>query len=538
MQAHSANHVEISKDEIVIKFKAELMDQYSLDSLDSHENVSGFMSMLVGENTDNARVISKNASGMVAVVKVAQGMNIQSMTEEMAKSPYVEWAHPNRIYHGEYREGVFDDPMIKEQYHLEQIDAFSAFALQLGRPEVVIAVTDDGFDLDHEDLLNSWHINVNEIPNNGIDDDNNGYVDDYTGWNFNEKNNNPDYDGDYGSHGTHIAGIINATPNNGIGVAGVAPGVKIMPLKFYGKRRWTSSMIYETYAYATDNGANIITTSYNINAMSRDPIYQNAVKYAHDKSVLVFNSAGNGNQKNPERSRLETLLLVSSVDASSRSTVIDKRSSFSNYGYQIDISAPGGNIMATGLNNRYVSMSGTSMATPMAAAMAGMIWSQYPQLNVRQVLHTLLVSVDNIDAKNITHVNELGSGRINALKAVDSEVEPLQVKVVGIHDNRLPRKYLKNNEIKIRFHGAPGSSFRPLKIVAKNGSQKNNRELRLQQQINLGTNQLIYKFDALERGQYQLIISEDSFFDPFGRTLDGNFDGQNGGNMIVDFEVR
>lgn len=539
MQAQSANRVEISKDEIVIKFKAELMNQYSLGALNSHENVSSFVSAITNEDSQQARVISKSASGMVAVVKVAEGMSIQSMSEQINANPYVEWAHPNRIYHGEYREGGnLNDPKIDKQYHLKQIEAFKAFSLQLGRPEVVIAVTDDGFDLDHKDLLNSWHYNTNEIPNNQIDDDNNGYIDDYVGWNFNQKNNNPDYDDDYGSHGTHIAGIINATPNNSIGVTGVSPGLKIMPLKFYGPKRWTSAMIYETYSYAVNNGAQIITTSYNINAMSRDPIYQDAVKYAHDNSVLVFNSAGNGNTKNPERSRLDTLLLVSSVDAKPSAQASDVRSSFSNYGYQVDISAPGGGIMATGVNDRYVSMSGTSMATPMAAAMAGLIMSQYPQMNVRQVLHTLLVSVDNIDEKNSRYINQLGTGRINALKSVDNVVEPLQITIPGIHDNNLPRKYLANNKVSIRFHGAPGSSFRPIQIVSKNGGKQNYRELRVKQLVNLGTNQIDYTFEALDRGQYQLVIAEDSFFDPFGRTLDGDRDGVNGGHMFVDFEVK
>jgi subtilisin family serine protease len=537
MQAQAANHVEISKDEIVIKFKSSLMSQYSLEALNNHENVGHFMSTLTGEDVDRARVISKSNDSLIAVVKVAPEMSLQATSEAMVKNnPNIEWAHPNRIYHGEYRESL-NDPMLGQQHHLKQIKALQALAIQVGNPNVVIAVTDDGFDLDHEDLLTSWHVNPLENPNDGIDNDNNGYIDDHVGWDFNNNDNNPGDGNGYGSHGTHIAGIINATPNNNKGVIGVAPGIKIMPLKFYGSKRWTSAMVYETYAYAVNNGARIITTSYNINAMSRDPVYRNAVRYAHDNNVLVFNSAGNGNEQDPERSRLETLLLVSSVDASASSRKVDKRSSFSNYGYQIDISAPGGDIMATGMNDRYIGMSGTSMATPMAAAMAGMIMSQYPQLTIRQVLHTLLVSVDSINAKNPNYLFQLGSGRINALKGVDSTVEPLQIYVPEFQTTRNPIKSVDDNSIIIRFQGAPGSSFRPIKIVNRE-TKSVARSVRLQQAIYLGTNQIRYQFEKLTPGNYQLVIAEDSFYDPFARKLDGNFDGKPGGDLVLNFSVR
>ena len=536
----AANHVEISKDELIVKFKKSIMNQYSFEALDVHQDVSSFMSAVTGVRVNKARFISKSPDALLALVKVPTGQSLPSVAQKMARnSRDVKWILPNRIYHGEYREEVPNDPQIAKQYHLKQIEAFNAFKLHLGRPDVVIAVTDDGFDLDHEDLRNSWHVNSREIPDNGIDDDNNGYIDDVVGWNFNNKNNNPDWDGRDGAHGTHIAGIINATPNNGVGVTGVAPGIKIMPLKFYGSARWSSVMILETYTYAVDNGAKIITTSYNINAMSRDPIYREAVQYAHDNNVLVFNSAGNGNDKDPERSRMDTLLLVSSLDASASEKRVDVRSSFSNYGYQVDISAPGGNIMATGTNNRYVNMSGTSMATPMAAAIAGLIWSAYPELTVRQVLHTLLVSVDDISAKNTRYIDQLGTGRINARKAVDREIEPLQIYVPGLKNvGREFRGVLKGNQIKLRFHGAPGKAQNPIKIISKTNYREVRRDMPLQQVINLGTNQLTYKFDALPAGEYRLVVPEDAFLDPFDRPLDGDFDGQPGGHMMVDFTVQ
>ena len=544
--ALAKNHVEISKDEIIVKFKPQLMNQFSMSALSMDENISGFLSLATGQPVNDAKVLSKTGNSVVALLKFDQSAGeVESLSTSMqTQNPLIEWAHPNRIYHGEYREGLrasdFNDPKIKEQTHLPQIDAFSALAIQAGRKEVILAVTDDGFDLDHEDLKDIWHVNRKEIPNNGIDDDNNGYVDDVVGWNFAGKNNNPDYGNGHGGHGTHIAGIIAGMPNNGKGIIGVAPGIKVMPLKFYGGGQWTSAIVYETYAYAVANGARIINTSYNVNAMSRDPIYVNAVKLAHDNGVLVFNSAGNSGEKDPERSRLDTYFLVASVAASANEISRDKKSGFSNYGWQIDIAAPGGNIMATAPNDQYVDMSGTSMASPMAAAMAGLIWSQFPNMDARQVTHILTTSVDDIYKKNARYVHGLGFGRINAHKMVDQVADPLQLFIPELQKTRNPVVKSSNNSFTIRFRGSPGAAPRPIGIISvdhQKGS-KVRRRMRIQQNINLGTNQISYKYDALPAGQYAIVVPQDSFLDPFGNHMDGDYDGRPGGNLVIPFTVE
>ena len=543
--AFANQRVEISQTEYVVKFNAQALQGLQLQSMNQEEDLSSFFSLLTGSPLKNAKLLARDQSGMVVLMQVDPSMaDPVSFRQQMRKpSPLIEWAYPNRIYHGDYRESfgeeIFNDPQISRQHHLRQIQALSALAIQFGRPEVVLAVTDDGFDLDHEDLAEIWWRNPSEIPGNGIDDDSNGYIDDHIGWNFSDKNNNPDYDGDYGSHGTHIAGIIAGMANNGRGVIGVAPGLKVMPLKFFGEGRWSSAVVYETYAYAVKMGAKIINTSYNVDSMASDPIYRQAMREAHDAGVLIFNSAGNNNQRDPARSSLETVFLVASVDASHEASKIDRKSRFSNYGYQIDISAPGGNILATGTNNRYVSLSGTSMASPMAAAMAGLIWSEFPDYSPRMLTHVLLSAVDSIASVNPGYNHQLGFGRINALKILDPQVLPLQIEVPELQNSAgLPKKRVRDNTLQLRFRGSPGAAPRPISILAMEPSLRQYQQrLRIQQEIFLATNQIEYRFDNLAPGRYKLHIPQDAFLDPWGRHLDGDYDGVPGGDLEIEFEV-
>jgi subtilisin family serine protease len=245
------------------------------------------------------------------------------------------------------------------------------------------------------------------------------------GWNFDANNNDPT-PGEQNSHGTHVAGIIGAVKSNALGVAGIAPKVKVMPIKFYGENRWTSAIVFNSYKYAMDNGAKIINTSYNIDGFINDKIYLEALAYVKEKNGLVFNSAGNNGQKDPPRRSLSDIVLVCSTQANRLKPQLDDViSKFSNYGQGIDLCAPGDPILST-VNGqyqgqyRYGELSGTSMASPVAAAVAALIWSRNPSLTNQEVLNKLLESTDNIDEKNPRFRGLMGSGRINALKAVEA----------------------------------------------------------------------------------------------------------------------
>jgi subtilisin family serine protease len=373
----------------------------------------------------NEFIVSTNGEKVLHNVKRKLAKNLYLIESDNSKSmnSYNSVA-PNYRYYGDYLDvdNTPNDVNFDKQFHHTMIKTTKAWKTTMGTKEVIVAVTDNEFQIDHKDLASSWLKNENEIPDNGIDDDGNGYVDDVYGWDFFDKDNNVDSE-TQSTHGTHVAGIIAATANNNFGGSGIAPGVKVMPLRWYGSgKAWTSAIISETYHYAVDNGAKIITTSYGIDTLVDDQVYLDAIKYIRDHDVLLFNSAGNAGEKNPPRQVLEEVILVCSVK-SKNAKKQDKKSSFSNYGTGIDICAPGDPVYSTvqpagDSIDRHGELQGTSMAAPAAAAVAALIWSAHPNLTDEEVRQKLYDSADEIDSKNFWYKGKLGAGRINAEKAV------------------------------------------------------------------------------------------------------------------------
>lgn len=253
--------------------------------------------------------------------------------------------------------------------------------------EIVVAVIDSGVDYLHPDLADNIWTNLGEIPDNGIDDDGNGYIDDVHGFDFFNGDSDPMDDF---RHGTHVAGIVGAAGNNGIGVSGVAWHAKIMPLKFLDDSGFgTASGAIPAIEYALANGAKILVNSWG--DRNFDAALFNAVLAADDEGVLFFAAAGNQASDNDEDAFYPAgydspnVVSVASIDAE------DRLSSFSNYGHlSVDIAAPGRNIYSTKPQGTYGYISGTSMATPYAAGAAAVLWSQFPGLSHRQVRNLLL----------------------------------------------------------------------------------------------------------------------------------------------------
>ncbi len=334
------------------------------------------------------------------------------------------WSTPNFVYdNGDPRDLIPNDPRFASQYHHAVMGNIDAWDISLGSSSILLGITDDGLDLQHEDLSAAVWVNPGEIPGDGLDNDDNGYIDDVNGYNFLNHNNNPDaLAGD--NHGTHVSGIAAASINNGVGTVGTAPGATLVPLKWYDGGTWTAAIIAETFAYAADNGIDIVNSSYNMDGWASDPVVHAAFDYIYDAGVLHFNSAGNNCALNPPRQVFVESLLVASTDNG------DGRSSFSNYGDGIDIAAPGGNILSTTPNNTYSVLSGTSMATPNAAGVAALIWSAHPTWSREQVAAQLLATADNIDAQNPSFVGLLGAGRVNSHSALSQNIGAPKIKSI------------------------------------------------------------------------------------------------------------
>ena len=391
--------------------------------------------LIANPNTRLADMVNLNQSGQIfrqdggslVVVTLRPGANVTQTIAELEKLAIVDWVQPNYIYDDmDPREFVPNDPSYGSQYHHPKMQNNLAWDTTLGSPDIKIGVTDDGVMLNHPDLQQNIWVNTGETAGNGIDDDGNGYIDDVNGWDFTNSttpgtgDSNPLPATSGGDHGTHVAGIAAARTNNGVGVSGTAGGSTIVPLRFYGTGSWTSTVISNTYRYAADNGLQIVTTSYNVDGFANDAVFAAALQYMYDRGVLHFNSAGNNNALNPPRQKYDTTLYVASTTSS------DTRAGTSNYGWGIDIAAPGDSVFNTAISSgtfpnyvaSYETKSGTSMATPNAAGAAALIWSANPTWTRDQVAAKLLGSTDNIDGINPTVAGLLGRGRVNSFKSL------------------------------------------------------------------------------------------------------------------------
>lgn len=382
---------------------------------------------------DSARTVLEQSdeSGWNTLVQLqfAAEIDVSAAVQELIGTDGFAWAAPNFIYSQEARELIPNDPSYGQQYHHALMDNDRTWDVTLGESNIVIAITDDGVDIGHPDLAPNIWTNPGEVAGNGLDDDGNGYVDDVNGWDFSNGDNDPTPSAG-NDHGTHVAGIAAAVTNNGVGVAGTAGGATIMPLQFYGgSRPWTSSLVAETFAYAVDNGANIINTSYNIDFFVGDPTFLASLQYVHDSDVLHINSAGNSSMLNPARQVFHQTLLVASTDSG------DAKSGFSNYGNGIDLAAPGSGILSTLPGGGYGANSGTSMAAPNAAGVAALIWSANPTWTRDQVAAQLLDGADSIDAQNPSYVGLLGSGRANSFNGLTEQTDPPTIDVAGLPAN-------------------------------------------------------------------------------------------------------
>lgn len=293
--------------------------------------------------------------------------------------------------------------------------------------EIIVAVADTGVDHNHPDLKDVMWVNEKEIPGNGIDDDNNGYIDDIHGINtlVRDAQGNATMNTMASHwHGTHVAGTIAATQNNGVGIAGVANNVKIMALRVVpDDSDELDSNIVESFLYAAKNGASVINCSFGKKNNEGGMVVRDTINAIAKKGVLVVVSAGNDSMgtfawhdndvepKYPASFDSENMIVIASTQSNG------KMSSFSNIGkVTVDVASPGSNIYSTINDGKYSMASGTSMAAPNASGVAAMIMGYYPHLSVNSVKKVMMSTVTKIPAFK----NQLVSGgRINLKAALD-----------------------------------------------------------------------------------------------------------------------
>jgi subtilisin family serine protease len=308
------------------------------------------------------------------------------------------------------------------------IDAPEAWEIETGNGDVVIAIIDTGIDYTHPELVNKIWTNEDEIPDNGIDDDNNGYIDDYHGYDI--RNDDADPLDDH-CHGTMIAGVIGAETNNGIGIAGICWDCKIMPVKIWNTNGYTEvtvDLIVEGIEYAADNGADIISMSFGGDVERLDGLEglkrtQNAIDYAYSKGCILVAAAMNYGKSDPHYpAAFDNVIGVAGTDHK------DKRMSQgtlrSNFGDWVDVAAPAEDVFTTsptydcwatdhGFPFDYIYCTGTSIATPHVAGLAALLISKNPTYSQEKIMDIIKANVDPYDS-----TYDLGTGRINAYKAL------------------------------------------------------------------------------------------------------------------------
>ena len=286
-----------------------------------------------------------------------------------------------------------NDDAYLSQYYLNNLKIFDAWDISKGDTSIIIGIVDTGVDIDHEDLNQNIYRNVND-PIDGLDNDQDGYIDNYWGWDLGENDNNPQWDSsasESAPHGVWVSGCASAVADNGVGLAGIGYRTKIMPIKISTAASTIINSGYEGIVYAADHGCDIINCSWG--STVGDEYGQDIINYAvFNRNALVVAAAGNNG--------IELEFYPASYDNVinvGASNIDDNKWSNSNYSVTIDCMAPGESVRMTAPNNNYVNGWGTSFASPIFAGCAAIVKSYYDTLSALQIGEVLRTTCDNID---------------------------------------------------------------------------------------------------------------------------------------------
>lgn len=306
-----------------------------------------------------------------------------------------------------------NDPSLSSQYAITNIQAEAAWGVNTttarGDTNVVIGITDTGVEPTHPDLKNNIKHNYGDIIGGG-DTDGDGYIDNFSGWDVGENDNDPTYNAN--QHGVHVSGIAAASVDNGIGVAGIGFKCKFLPVKITDAGGLLTKS-YEGITYAADHGCAVINCSWG--GTSAGQMGQDVIDYATiNKNALVVAAAGNdGLDEGFYPAAYKYVISVANTKSD------DRRSTSSNYNYTVDVCAPGENIYSTYPVSGYSSQTGTSMSAPCVSGAAAIVKSFYPSYTALQIGERLKVTCDNIyPLMSPIYLNKLGNGRINLYKAL------------------------------------------------------------------------------------------------------------------------
>jgi subtilisin family serine protease len=400
------------------------------------------------ENVNSPKIVNEllvkyKNSNVITQVKIGENENKDLLLADFKDNSKVEYAEPNHFYR---ISTIPNDVYYNQQWYLKKIKAPDAWGRVEQNDQIVIAIIDSGIQIDHPDLKDNIFINKDEVPNNKIDDDRNGFIDDYNGWDFilNSPDPSPKFEKNYSEagvlHGTIIAGIAAGGGNNQAGISGVAWKSKIMPLRVLDDRgEGRTSEVVKAIDYAIKNGADILNLSF-VGLGYSQTLYE-AIQRAYEADVIIVAAAGNEYHEGEGYNLDETSMYPVCYDGKNGENMVigvaatdslDQKANFSSYGSRcIDILAPGVSIFSSVVYNPVQSVdgktfnkyydgywSGTSMATPIVSGAIALIEQANPNISRDRVVEVLLSSTDNINRLNPNYLGKIGQGRLNLERAV------------------------------------------------------------------------------------------------------------------------
>ncbi len=413
----------LAESEIIIRFS----DNTDLNSMlqPSERTPSSWRNIVTGLQTQKIEPLSRSNNRQSPLTKTVlisfyDPNELAAAKESIERLPYVRYVQPNYL-----RSFCQDpnDPLFSDQWALAKINAVQAWQIESGISQIILAIIDSGLDYNHPDLAGNIWQNPAEIPGNGLDDDQNGYIDDRIGWDFSDAPDLPGV-GDYydrdndpmdeSSHGSHVAGIAAAVRNNGQGISGVAPNCRIMAVRAGFRLQFGGGFLQDddvaaAIVYAVDNGANVINMSFGDPRFS--PLLQDAARYAAEHGCVLVAAAGN--QGGPEifyPAAYDEVIAVGATDDR------DQLASTSSFGSNLDLVAPGVSIISTNCDQAYQNMSGTSMAAPHISGAVGLLLAHDPTLTATEIRTILRQSAHDLGQSGFDPF--FGAGRLDLQAAL------------------------------------------------------------------------------------------------------------------------
>jgi subtilisin family serine protease len=434
----------------------------------------------------------RSAASIFKVISDRPDFDPLAAAHELTGEGSVRAVSPNYVLH---LCSLPDDPMVSTQWHIQHagdadIDLPEAWDVAMGDPGVVIAVLDTGVDWSHPDLQAAMWTNPGETPDNGVDDDGNGWIDDRYGWDVGNDDNDPrpevylETGIDVGFHGTHCAGIAAAATDNATGVAGAGWGCRLMGLKMNDSDgNITTEGLTEGIQYAVANGASVISMSFG-GSLADFGFMQALVDDAVTAGVVCVAAAGNNNDAAlMYPAALDGVISVGATDD------LNQRASFSTYGAWVDVAAPGQQIWSTVQSNYdwdfltqllfmlsygwdgvnpYMYSDGTSMACPLVAGVCGLIKSVRPDFTPDQVLQRLVETGDVIAFDQPLGVKVNAFAALDGLDVTAAGVPPRTLRIEAVSPNPFnPRTSIsfdlqREQHVRMAVHDVRGARVRLL----------------------------------------------------------------------------